>query len=93
MEQVIKRSRPLNPHDQLHVKAAECWLALGNLEEANREIESIRPQNRHHPEVEKVCSDIHAVTHYVTMRISDNDILEPYWDCEEPELAGRTATA
>jgi len=83
MEQVSKRRRLLNPHDQLHVKAAECWLALGNLEEANREIENIHPQHRHHPEVEEVCSDINAVTRYVAMRIPDNEIIEPYWDCEQ----------
>ena len=93
MEQVIKRRQPLNRDDQLHIKAAECWLALGNLEEANREIEGIRPRNRNHPDVQKICSDIHAVTRYVNLRISDNTILEPYWDSEHIESAHRTATA
>src|SRR4051812_4788286 len=39
------KERPLNTHDLLHVRAAECWLALGNLDEANREVENIRPRS------------------------------------------------
>ena len=80
-------SRPLNRHDLLHVKAAECWLALGKLEEANREIESIRPHNKRHPEVRRISSSLAAATRYVQALIPDNRILEPNWDFEFDEVA------
>jgi len=81
MEQIQSRKeRPLNTHDLLHVRAAECWLALGNLDEANREVENIRPRNRRHPEVLKLCNRIRSTTRYIQSIIADNRILKPGWD-------------
>lgn len=74
------RKRRLNRDDSLRVRAAHCWLALGNLEEANREMESIRPRNWRHPEVQEVSARIEAVTRYVRTRISNHRILQPSWD-------------
>src|SRR5215475_6716599 len=77
------RKRRLNREDLLHVKAAECWLALGNLEEANREVEGIRPRNRWHPDVRKIRARIEAATRYVRATISNDRILQPHWDRAE----------
>lgn len=82
MVQPSRRERPLNTHDLLHVRAAECWLALGELDEANREVENIRPRNRRHSEVRKVCERIRASTRYLQSIIADNRILRPGWDSE-----------
>jgi len=80
MEQIRRRERPLNTHDLLHVRAAECWLALGDLNEATREVENIRPRSRRHPEVRKLCERIRASTRHIQSIISDNRILKPGWD-------------
>ena len=37
--------------DGFHIRGAEGWLGLGNLDEANRELERIAPAHRTHPEV------------------------------------------
>src|SRR5437867_318958 len=75
MKQIRRRERPLNTPDLLHVRAAECWLALGDLDEANREVENIRPRSRRHSEVRKLCDQIRASTRYVQSIISDYRIL------------------
>ena len=54
--------RPLDADDFLHVKAAENWLALGEVTEASRELENVRPRNRRHPEVKKVGEQIRAAS-------------------------------
>lgn len=41
----------LGIEDLLHFKAAEGWLDLGNLVEANNELEQIEPSSRAHPDV------------------------------------------
>jgi hypothetical protein len=76
------RRRPLNRTDSLHVRAAHCWIALGNLEQAQGEIQSVRPRNRRHPEVQSVYAELEAATRYVTTLIQDDRILAPYWDAE-----------
>ena len=84
MEEIpSERKRPLNAHDLLHVRAAECWLALGNLDEADREVDNIRPRSRRHPEVRKICERIRASTRYIQSIIADNRILKPGWDSDQ----------
>ena len=41
----------LAPEDQRHVEAADGWLSLGNLVEANEELGKVESKNRLHPEV------------------------------------------
>ena len=62
MDQNRGSERPLNPDDLLHIKAAENWLALGEVTEASRELENVRPRNRRHPEVKKVGEQIRAAS-------------------------------
>ena len=93
MRSTPTRTRPLNHEDSLHLKAVQCWLALGNLEEANREMESIHPRNRRHPEVQRVGADLEAATRHVRMTINNDRILHPQWDYDavqaETEYASR----
>jgi hypothetical protein len=79
------KKRTLNRHDSLHIKAAQCWLALGNLEEANREMESVHPRNRRHPDVQDAWAQIEAATRYVRTIVSNDRILQPHWDSAEFE--------
>ena len=53
--------KPLPHPDNLYLSAAEGWLELGNLLEAEVELEKIAPQLRGHPAVLSVNYDIHAV--------------------------------
>jgi len=53
----------------LHIKAAECWLALGLPSEANREVEGIQPVSRAHEQVQRVCEKIRAATRTVARMI------------------------
>ena len=62
MNEIRGGQRPLDADDLLHVKAAECWLALGEVTEANRELENVRPGSRRHPEVKKVGEQIRAAS-------------------------------
>jgi len=41
----------LEPHDVMHLNAAEGWLGLGNVIEADKELKQIAPAMRSHPEV------------------------------------------
>ena len=43
--------KPLEPPDLHHLQAAQGWLELGNLLEANEELAKITPQLRGHPTV------------------------------------------
>lgn len=45
------KPKPLDHPDTLHLTAAEGWLELGNLVEANEELEKITPQLRAYPAV------------------------------------------
>ena len=76
--------RRLGLRHALHVRAAEYWMALGNLEEAARELESIQWSRRKHPRVREIQNQIEAQTKMVKMVIRDDCILEPYWDQEQP---------
>jgi len=67
----------------LHIKAAECWLALGLPSEANREVEGIQPVSRAHEQVQRVCEKIRAATRTVARMIEEDIILDPKWDWEE----------
>jgi len=46
--------KPLEAPDSLFLEAAEGWLGLGDWQEANQELERIRPELRRHPDVLKV---------------------------------------
>src|SRR2546423_8729533 len=63
----------------LHLKAAECWLALGKIEEARHEMSKI---TRKHPAVAQVQRRIETEIRCVQRLISDDAILTPYWYCE-----------
>jgi hypothetical protein len=41
----------LEPKDWMHLDAAEGWLGLDNVVEADKELKQITPAMRHHPEV------------------------------------------
>jgi hypothetical protein len=45
---------PINPPDLHYFRAAQGWLELGNLYEANAELENIAPEMRLHPDVLEV---------------------------------------
>jgi predicted Zn-dependent protease len=51
---------PLQPPNSIHLKAAEGWLELGNIQEANRELEEIEAGLRSHPDVLEVRWQIYA---------------------------------
>ena len=55
-----KRIKPLEPPDNIHLKAAEGWLELGDHLEANEELEEIRPRLRVHPDVLQIRWQIYA---------------------------------
>ena len=46
--------RPLEPPDTHFVSAAFGWLGLGNVKEAEKELASISPEQREHPDVLEV---------------------------------------
>ena len=50
----------LEPHDVIHLNAAEGWLGLGNHIEANEELEKITASMRSHPDVLEVRYEIFA---------------------------------
>lgn len=52
--------KPLQPPHCIHVRAAEGWLELGNLAEANGELEKIPAKLRTHPDVLEVRWQIGA---------------------------------
>src|SRR5258705_5920223 len=72
--------RRLGVRHALHVRAAEYWLALGNLEEAARELESIQWSRRKHPPGRQIQTEIEAQTEKVKMIIRDDCIFAPYSD-------------
>jgi hypothetical protein len=51
---VVWESGPLEESDKHHIEAAEGWLHLGDWEEGRREILSVSPAARAHPEVVRV---------------------------------------
>ena len=57
----IRRVKPLEHPDSLHLQAAEGWLDLGNCAEASKELEQITPHLRSHPDVLKVRLGIHLM--------------------------------
>ena len=57
MEQPVKQ---LEPPDTHHLRSAEGWLELGNLLEAEEELEKITPQLRDHPAVLSVQYEVNA---------------------------------
>ena len=49
------------PHpDDIHLRAAQGWLELGNAREANEELDKITASLRHHPDVLELRWHIHA---------------------------------
>ena len=64
----------------LHLKAAECWLALGEIREAQREMKKI---TRKHPAVTHVHKKIQAHIQYVRTLVCDGVVLNPYWDSDQ----------
>jgi hypothetical protein len=53
--------KPIEPHDQRHLEAAEGWIELGNHLEANEELENITPEHRAHPAVLEVRTNTKRV--------------------------------
>lgn len=51
--------RRLGLKHAVHVQAAEYWLSLGELDEAERELQRIQFSRRRHPEVERIRREIH----------------------------------
>ena len=47
-------SQGLTQPDEQHLKAAQGWLELGNVLDACAELDSIKPQDRAHPDVLKL---------------------------------------
>jgi|SRR3954471_20066170 hypothetical protein len=74
--------RRLGLKHALHVRAAEYWLALGNVEEAAREVRKIQWSRRKHPDVRQIQEKIEVHAQFVKTVIRDDCILEPYWDFE-----------
>ncbi len=54
--------KPLQPPDTHHLQAAIGWIELGNITEANEELEKIVPALRAHPDVLEVRWQIYAQT-------------------------------
>ena len=79
---LLRCKRRLGIRHALHVRAAEYWLALGNLEEASRELESIQWSRRKHPKVRELQHEIEAHTEMIKQVLRDDCILEPFWDRE-----------
>jgi predicted Zn-dependent protease len=50
----------LEPQDLMHLNAADGWLGLGDLMEANAELEQITPAMRLHPDVLETRLNIYA---------------------------------
>ena len=50
----------LEPHDVMHLNAAEGWLGLGNVVEADAELKKVTPLMRSHPAVLAVRYEIYA---------------------------------
>ena len=67
--------RPLGFEHCLHLKAAECWLALGEIEEARRELQKVA---RNHPDVVRAYQKIQA--HIESVRISLPEEVVPHSD-------------
>jgi len=55
-----KRIPQLQPPDSMHLSAAEGWLGLGDILEANAELEQITAELRAHPDVLEVRWQIYA---------------------------------
>jgi predicted Zn-dependent protease len=54
------KSEELQPPDSFHAQAAEGWLELGNLAEADAELKQIGQASMEHPEVLELRWKIHA---------------------------------
>jgi predicted Zn-dependent protease len=52
--------KALEPPDTHYLNAAEGWLGLGNLDEAEQELEMVSPGARTHPEVLRVRYQLYA---------------------------------
>ncbi len=52
--------KPLTEPDTHHLRAAHGWIGLGNLLEANEELEKIAAPFRAHPDVLEIKSEIYA---------------------------------
>jgi hypothetical protein len=52
--------KPLSHPDDLHAKAAQGWVELGNHPEANEELEKITSEMRAHPDVLEIRWQIYA---------------------------------
>ena len=87
------RTEPLKRRELLHLKAAEYWLALGNIEDAQRELEAIGGRHCRHPHVQAVFAKVEAATRYVAALIDDGQVLSPYWDNESVEMESAAAIA
>lgn len=57
---ITRAVQPLSSPDSAHLKAAEGWLDLGNLLEADAELDQIAAENRAHPDVLQLRWRIYA---------------------------------
>jgi tetratricopeptide (TPR) repeat protein len=51
----------LTRHDQIHVKAAEGWLGLGNIHEAQTELDKVPPEQSIHPDILEIRWTIYTI--------------------------------
>jgi tetratricopeptide (TPR) repeat protein len=53
-------SKPIEPPDSMHLRAAEGWLELGNCVEADEELKHIAPELHAHPDVLRTRWKVYA---------------------------------
>ncbi len=53
-------TKPLDPDDQRHLKAAEGWIGLGNCIEADKELDNLTASLRAHPKVQEFRWEVYA---------------------------------
>ena len=60
LHKVPAQMKPLNPPDSFFVEGARGWLELGDVNEAQTELEKVRARKREHPDVLEVLWEICA---------------------------------
>jgi predicted Zn-dependent protease len=72
---VKKSLKPLDTPDSFHLRAAEGWLGLGDVESATSELREISPSERTHPAVLLVRYEIYSRTKQWDMAVEVADEL------------------
>ena len=74
---VKKSIKPLDTPDSFHVRAAEGWLGLGDVESATSELREISPSEQTHPAVLSVRYEIYSKTKQWDLAVDvANDLTE-----------------